>query len=216
MLTDLDNYDDPSIPYKIDKVKGQIGYKLHDEISYSMTYGHKTTFTYFRARDNGDISDQVLRSRVGFLSLFAARFSYAKIPSLYTLTMGLTGTLQSLSLSQKAMFALSDLDQYFVKIKELICELTRKGRAVIVFFDNTARIDAFKQSEYFDSTRNLLLEESLDKAALFRAATGSGQCTISAKAFGRGTDFVCHDERVQNAGGVVVIQTFFSFCTRSS
>ena len=41
-------------------------------------------------------------------------------------------------------------------------------------------------------------------------ATRSGKVTLAMREFGRGTDFICLDGRVENNGGVVVIQTFLA------
>ena len=238
MIADVKNFDDPNFPYKLDKVNGRIGYILHDEISYQISYGHKTTFAYFAAKDKGEITEEVLKSRVGF-SLYCGRFSYAEIPKTYVYILGVTGTLQSLAPSeleiirqfkinkfsympsmygetdldfkpQSDVFVLSDLDQYFKKIREMAMEYTSKGNAVLIFFNDQTRIDSFQNSNYSMPDWNLLIESTEDKSNLFRKATCYEQCTLSSKAFGRGTDFVCRDQQVIDAGGVVVIQTFFS------
>ena len=238
MIADVKNFDDPNFPYKLDKVNGRIGYILHDEISYQISYGHKTTFAYFAAKDKGEITEEVLKSRVGFL-LYCGRFSYAEIPKTYVYILGVTGTLQSLAPSeleiirqfkinkfsympsmygetdldfkpQSDVFVLSDLDQYFKKIREMAMEYTSKGNAVLIFFNDQTRIDSFQNSNYSMPDWNLLIESTEDKSNLFRKATCYEQCTLSSKAFGRGTDFVCRDQQVIDAGGVVVIQTFFS------
>jgi hypothetical protein len=39
----------------------------------------------------------------------------------------------------------------------------------------------------------------------------AGRITLLTRAFGRGTDFICYDDRLQQNGGIHVIQTFFSF-----
>ena len=239
MITDVENYNDPQIPYKLNKLTGMIGYKLHDEISYSLFYGYRTIFAYFAEKDKGNITEDVLKKKVGFL-IYAARFSFAQIPTQYQFTLGVTGTLKSLSETEKKLisklykinnfaylpsmygeskldfkpasdvFVLSDFDQYLVKIKELAEENMKKGRAVIVFFEDQAKIDSFKNSNYFASEWSILTEESFDKPSLFRKATCAGQCTLSTRSFGRGIDFISRDERVEQAGGVVVIQAFFS------
>jgi len=45
---------------------------------------------------------------------------------------------------------------------------------------------------------------------VIKKAATSGQATFATAIFGRGTDFVCLDKRVLEAGGVHVIQTFVS------
>ncbi len=41
-------------------------------------------------------------------------------------------------------------------------------------------------------------------------ATRSGKVTLLLRDFGRGTDFICIDDKVSLNGGVVVIQTFLA------
>ena len=45
---------------------------------------------------------------------------------------------------------------------------------------------------------------------LIRQAVTSGSLTLLTKVFGRGTDFICYDEKLQASGGVHVLQTFVS------
>jgi len=49
-----------------------------------------------------------------------------------------------------------------------------------------------------------------EKEARIRRAPTSGQITLLTRCFGRGTDFVCHDQTVSANGGVHVVQTFLS------
>ena len=42
-------------------------------------------------------------------------------------------------------------------------------------------------------------------------ATKQGRITLATREFGRGTDFKYHGDAVINAGGLAVIQTFFTF-----
>ena len=45
MLDSVKNYE--AQDYYLDESKGQIGYQDNDRISYTITYGYKTTFAYF-------------------------------------------------------------------------------------------------------------------------------------------------------------------------
>ena len=88
-------------------------------------------------------------------------------------------------------------------------------RAVVVFFESTIKLKQFVESL---SATNLpvgwlqLDEETNanDKDKYVNRATTSGQVTLCTREYGRGTDFVCRDQRVKNGGGVHVIQTFLS------
>jgi len=108
------------------------------------------------------------------------------------------------------IFVLSDLAQYHKKISDMAREYTKKGQAVIVFFADAAMIQSFQDSPFKNPDWTVLTEESENKSSLFRKATISGNCTLSSASYGRGTDFVCRDQKVIDAGGVVVIQAFFS------
>lgn len=41
-------------------------------------------------------------------------------------------------------------------------------------------------------------------------AARSGELTLATRSFGRGTDFICKDRALEDAGGVHVLLTFFS------
>ena len=44
----------------------------------------------------------------------------------------------------------------------------------------------------------------------FRQAMSRGAITLMTRDYGRGTDFICYDQRLIDAGGVHVLQTFLS------
>jgi hypothetical protein len=50
-----------------------------------------------------------------------------------------------------------------------------------------------------------LLEETENKDHIVKMATRSGKVTLLLRDFGRGTDFICIDDKVSLNGGVVVI-----------
>lgn len=73
----------------------------------------------------------------------------------------------------------------------------------------------FYESPVFDQFKkmtNMITEEltATEKDRITKAATSSGRITLITKSFGRGTDFICRDEKVRNEGGVHVLQVFFS------
>ena len=109
----------------------------------------------------------------------------------------------------------SSKSDFFHSITDQMLQETKKKRAVIVFFKNKQLMDEYTTSAYYRQLgrQTALLKEDMDAAhkdfTISKAAT-TGQKTISTAVFGRGTDFFCKDDRVQNAGGVHVIQTFFS------
>jgi hypothetical protein len=89
------------------------------------------------------------------------------------------------------------------------------GRAVLIFFESEARMDAWQASSYgqrvpsgtmqvikSDDTRNITLK--------IKKATHSGQVTLLSREHGRGLDFHCSDAKVDELGGLHVVQTFLS------
>jgi energy-coupling factor transporter ATP-binding protein EcfA2 len=95
-------------------------------------------------------------------------------------------------------------------------EQVMKGdkRAVFVFFENKEKLLEFESTQKHNLPANTekLHEESDSKfvqTVLSRACI-AGALTLFTRAFGRGIDFVCHDDTVIANGGVVCIQTFLS------
>jgi len=60
------------------------------------------------------------------------------------------------------------------------------------------------------NTRKLTEELNDEERSKMVKRTRQGDITLTTRSFGRGTDFVCYDEKVNRIGGVHVIQTFFS------
>mmetsp|Transcript_2002 Transcript_2002/g.2902 ORF Transcript_2002/g.2902 Transcript_2002/m.2902 type:complete len:427 (+) Transcript_2002:3-1283(+) len=88
------------------------------------------------------------------------------------------------------------------------------NRSAIAFFENDLRLIEFQKSSYWGQFRhaNALLstvEKETRKYIINKAAT-SKQVTIASAAFGRGTDFFCKDSKLENSGGMLVVQTFLS------
>ncbi|KAL4489791.1 hypothetical protein ABPG72_022431 [Tetrahymena utriculariae] len=114
-------------------------------------------------------------------------------------------------------------DDYFKALRQEIdsnLNLTsdnKQLRPVLVFFDSTQNLNKFYDSPELSDLRmdvEVITEElstfSDKKQQLIKKATVSGQVTLLTASFGRGTDFICHDQRVLKSGGVHVIQTFYS------
>lgn len=113
------------------------------------------------------------------------------------------------------IFIERDKSDYFQKICEEIQAATQKKRAAIVFFKDSTRLEEFKCSPFFlklGRQRTTLSEdmEASDKEFVINKAATSGQITLCPAVFGRGTDFFCKDDRVQEGGGVHIIQAFLS------
>jgi preprotein translocase subunit SecA len=98
-----------------------------------------------------------------------------------------------------------------------------QGRAVLIFFENFQLLEKFWQSEELKACLekvhvnlkdvNLLVEETppANKQQIVSSrATAANALTLATKPFGRGTDFVSMDARVNDSGGIHVVQTFLS------
>uniref|UniRef100_A0A6U5JQH3 VWFA domain-containing protein n=1 Tax=Calcidiscus leptoporus TaxID=127549 RepID=A0A6U5JQH3_9EUKA len=90
-------------------------------------------------------------------------------------------------------------------------------RSVLVFFRDAKEIEQFLDSSYFTKYRNEAqvlteLTASLpeDRERIIRETTRQGKITLASRMYGRGTDFKIYDDRMEKAGGLHVIQTFFS------
>ncbi len=231
-------------PYHLDKETDRIGYKVMDSISYEATYGYRTVFAYIQEAERGNLrhEDETLK-RALTMPVSCGQFSYAEISP--ERILGVSGTLSALGdfeyniLSKygvdKFMYVPSvygesnfqfdkagngiciDISKsdYFHSITNRIKELTKEKRAVIVFFENNARLEEFTKSSFYHKLgrQKKLLTENLsagEKEFIISKAATAKQITISTAIFGRGTDFFCKDETVQKNGGAHVIQTFLS------
>jgi len=92
-----------------------------------------------------------------------------------------------------------------------------RSRAVIVFFETDARLQAFHNHPAFLSLQECsgILTEAMAsrpgvKESFVKDATQSGRVSLLTRSFGRGTDFKVSNPTVKVAGGVHVIQTFLS------
>ena len=106
--------------------------------------------------------------------------------------------------------------EYFQAIKKDIEDKIAAGRSCLVIFDDTIHLKEFHT--YLKSFQRgtikhveILTEELSDserKATISRAIFHY-KVTLMTRTFGRGTDFVCHDTALREAGGVHIILTFY-------
>ncbi len=95
MCSQVNSFDQPSYTYNVQT--DQIGYKVLDTISYTLSYGHRTMFAYMSERDKGNVKsnhtanfDQKhLRMQVS-----CGQFSYANISP--SCILGVSGTLKAM------------------------------------------------------------------------------------------------------------------------
>ncbi len=241
MLDDVRRVDE--IPYFLDP-NDRIGYKVMDTISYDVTLGYQTTFAYLKESDAGNLKENDLTlAKVLCINVSCGQFSYANIHP--TRILGVSGTLDAMSAYEKkvlenygikrfifmpTVYGASNFQfdkagdgiciesgqsDFFHKICSAISEMTKKGGAVIVFFSDSNRLNAFEASSFYRKLgrKKAKLSEDMDAATkdfVIKKASTSGQLTICSAVFGRGTDFFCKDQKVQDNGGVHIIQTFLS------
>ena len=83
-------------------VNGRIGYKKHDGISFSTTYGYYTAFAHYKEHEAQRVSASTLNDHKG-LQFDCGTFSFAEIPKQYESILGVTGTLEALSSPEQVL-----------------------------------------------------------------------------------------------------------------
>ncbi|CAF2542951.1 unnamed protein product [Rotaria sp. Silwood2] len=125
----------------------------------------------------------------------------------------------NLKFIEKDDIMIENSHDYFNAIKREISDRlvgrSSEKRAVLIIFESKHRLKEFYESEALDPIKESVVclteEASLEeKENLIKRATSYGQITLLPKIFGRGCDFVCHDQNVARNGGIHVIQTFLS------
>jgi len=110
-------------------------------------------------------------------------------------------------------------EKFFNEICAAAYEKCDKGMAVLVFLRDEARLGELKQyikeqgKIFPDGQVPLELTDMLsktDRERDVRSSTRFRTITFVSRQYGRGTDFVCHDERVKKYGGVHLITTFYA------
>ncbi len=87
------------------------------------------------------------------------------------------------------------------------------GRPVMVFFENLAVLEEFYNRPNIERLRPLRLDERVSSASrpsVVSRAVSHRVVTLLTRDYGRGTDFMCEDAKIDKRGGVHVIQTFVS------
>jgi len=105
-----------------------------------------------------------------------------------------------------------DLNRYYQLILKDIMDEQANGRAVLVFFESETKLKEFVASSYGTQLQdvNIVTERTENIPFYVSKASNAREVTFFPKVFGRGLDFVSRDQSVNKAGGIHVIQTFFS------
>ena len=235
MLDQVSKVDD--FPYYLDIDTDRIGYKVMDSISYDATYGYSTCFAYLK--ESPKLKNKGTLAKVLAMPISCGQFSYANISPHRIL--GVSGTLNALSKDEReillkyglskfiyvpSVYGASNFDfdkagegvyfennksDFFHRISAEITSSTKAKRAVIVFFQDRAKLDEFVGSPSYrqlNRHKQQLTENmpTTEKSYVISKAATAGQITLSTAVFGRGTDFFCKDEVVESNGGVHIIQ----------
>lgn len=235
MLDQVSKVED--VPYHLDLDNDRIGYKVMDSISYDVTYGYSTCFAYLKELPK--LKNKSILSSVLSMPVSCGQFSYANISPHRIL--GVSGTLQALSEHEREILLKYGLNKYifvpsvygasnfdfdkagegiyietttsdfYHKITAQITKTAKAKRAVIVFFQDRAKLDEYVASPMYrqlNRHKKLLLEDmsTTEKSFVISKAATAGQITLSTAVFGRGTDFFGKDEVVESNGGVHIIQ----------
>ena len=107
-------------------------------------------------------------------------------------------------------------EESFHQAIQLEVSKKQKRVACLVFFQTEAKMRRYE--EYLSTNQiqmaNLFsVTADVDNAALDHAVTRAarlGNATLFTRLHGRGLDFACHDEQLDNNGGIHVVQTFLS------
>ncbi len=110
---------------------------------------------------------------------------------------------------------LDDEARFHQTLLDTALEASGAGRPVLIFFQAEANLRAFQSSEY---GRRLGTVEAITPLGTppgnvpicVKQATDAKRVTLWTREFGRGLDFVCEDRAIDGAGGMRVIQSFFS------
>ncbi|KAL4475809.1 hypothetical protein ABPG72_011370 [Tetrahymena utriculariae] len=225
--------------YKYDKDNEKIGYRYFDDFNYDLSEGYSTIFAYFKEMEEGTINKIQAKSNCG-INLSCGHYLYSELPHQYQNILGVTGTLDSLGEKyvdilkkyiQKAciipsVFGISNLisetqnlkisytkQDFFKNIMDTSKNYLQKKQPVLVFFKDNSELEEFMKSNYMDEYKEKVLvlnQQEKYKEQIIQKSCNLGQLTLCDKAFGRGTDFIFQNKKINENGGVVVLQTFFS------
>ncbi|UJR19037.1 hypothetical protein I4U23_022168 [Adineta vaga] len=105
--------------------------------------------------------------------------------------------------------------EYFLTIYREIDTIRKANREILVFFESKEKLMRFYYSSELSpikSTVQIITEEVAvkDRELYIKRAATVGKVTLLSRIFGRGTDFICDNQKILDKGGIHVLQTFFS------
>eukprot|EP00808_Paulinella_micropora_P015701 g27497.t1 len=113
---------------------------------------------------------------------------------------------------QRDVVCLPDRTRFFEMLALDANKRREAARPVLIFFHSDKALEDFMNSEYGKRIPEIrsLREDTYNFPHALRCAVKPGQVTCLPAILGRGIDFKCNSREVEDAGGVHVIQAFFS------
>ncbi|XP_065682287.1 uncharacterized protein LOC124816231 [Hydra vulgaris] len=131
MLADVQDFKHDYI-IKNDK----LAYKEQDGISYDVIYCYKTLFAYYFEHDEGRISTESLNDVIS-IGIRCGSYSFAEIPNNFHYITGVSGTLQTLSKSEKQIIESYGIKK-FTYIPSMFGDNKRRfAKEADIFIENT-------------------------------------------------------------------------------
>ena len=230
-------------PYEI--IDDKIQYLDGESYSSAIFHGYETVWAYFMENEKGTISKESLMSNVGILYNCGV-FSFAEMPHDFKFIAGVSGTLKTLATKeheilrdvygiQQMTYAPSvfktgtrkimapkitnSTNDYFDALESEILTAVNSNRAVLVFFTDESKINAFYKDRLEKNKKGISIDSiqivterlsSSDRKLFIKRASTPRKVSLFTRTFGRGTDFMVNNQDLITAGGILVVHCFYS------
>ena len=230
-------------PYEV--IDDKIQYLDGESYSSAIFFGYETVWAYFMENEKGSISKESLRENIGILYNCGV-FSFAEMPHDFKFIAGVSGTLQTLAKKehnilrdvygiQQMTYAPSvfktgtrsimapkitnSMSDYFDGIESEILTAVNSNRAVLVFFTDESKINAFYKDRLEHNKKGISIDSiqivterlsSADRKLFIKRASTPKKVSLFTRTFGRGTDFMVNNQDLITAGGILVVHCFYS------
>eukprot|EP00438_Fugacium_kawagutii_P033228 Skav228412 [mRNA] locus=scaffold1325:62493:65111:+ [translate_table: standard] len=221
-------------------VQDCIGYKMQDRIDCGAVSGYKTAYAHLDEQNKINRTETLLDQALSMLvpagqfayTNISPRYIFgvsATIEQLqpfqrqevkkhglhvFTTLPSVYGKSKFRFLEQDDAIKVVSMADFHQEIASAIQEKIQRRRAVIVFFHDEPGLEEFRRSSFcakLPAVQVLVEKLSYDeKASVIKKAANTRQITLATAPFGRGSDFVSYDEKLEENGGVHVLQTFLS------
>ena len=172
MIQDLSAFSE----HKYEVIDGKIGYREQDGIAFNVSEGYLTIFAHIKENKAGHVSETEMKKNLKLL-VQCGHFLFAKLPTKFNLVLGVTGTLETLTKTEKDIVCKDYQIKRFVimpsvyginavkmlgisttssetdfrqrLIEEIEVYSVQKARAVIAFFESKDSLMSFWRSDGF-------------------------------------------------------------------